>query len=139
MEKNTIRAVVFIFTAFVIGCAVASVVAIIFGGSNNRADGRTGSELSTAAEYNRTITEEQRRTLDGITDSQGGVGRSIEALERIRGITEETDSALTELRELNRGSNNISAAIRAEAYLLADYYRCIGNIVNDYFNNMGSE
>ena len=140
MEKIIKLDIMYIIPVALISiCAVASVVAFIFGGSNNRADGRTGSELSAAAEYNRTIAEEQRRTLDGITDSQNGIERSIEALERIRGITEETDSTLAELRELNRGSSNISAAIRAEAYLLADYFWCISNIVNDYFDNLGSE
>ena len=131
MEKINKHFIVFLIAVFIIICTVAMVTYFI-GRAHNRANEGTGLQLGDAAELNRTITDEQRRNLDRVE-------RSVDALERIRGITEETNSALAELGMVNRGSGNISATIREEAYLLADYLYSVSDITSDFFDNIGIE
>ena len=131
MEKISKRGVIILIAVIVIICTV-SVVAYFIGRANQSTDGRTGSELERAADINRELADEQRRTIE---NNQ----RAIEFAENIRGITEETNSALRQLGELNRRSSDIPALVRAETALLANYYWSISHIVSDYFDNMGSE
>jgi hypothetical protein len=111
----------------------------IIGQSNTAFDGRAGSEFDAAGRINSEIADEQQRALGGVADSQDRIGRSLEALERIRGITASANSALGELGELNRGSSDISAAIRAEAQLLEGYLRSISSVLGSLYGDMGAE
>jgi len=113
--------------AILIGLCVVTLCAIAYSigrGQHNRTNITTGSELNTAADVNRQLATEQQRTADT-------VAAAIDTVAAIRAVTAKTDSALAELRELNRGSSDISAQIRAQAQLLADYFRSVNNLVND--------
>jgi len=132
------RGILILIAIFIIMVS-AVVVAYFIGRSYNRVDGGVGREFETATIINSTIRDEQQRTLDAISNSASDVGRSLELIEAIRGITKETDSSLRELGELNRRSSDISAQIREEALLLADYFWRVSSILSDYDNNSGGE
>jgi len=123
--------IVIIIGFFIITCTVG-VVAYFIGRADTRTDSGTGTEPGSPGDINRKITEEQRRTLERTE-------RAIATIERIRGITEETNNSLSELGSVNRRASDISAAIRAEADLLADYFRSVSNILSDNADYLGSD
>ena len=128
-EKGYIR--INIVLLILICLCSSGVVALLLGRAYHSPDARAGREFEAAAELNRSITEEQRITIDGIEYSAGELRISLEAVGRIRSLTAEADTALRELGLVNRGSSDISEAIRAEAFLLADYFRGVSSVLGD--------
>jgi len=122
VEKKTNIVVIVIYIIVTVALCVGS---YLLGRSHSGTDSGTGRELSEAARVNQQLGAEQQRT--------------VEVIERIRGITEETDSSLRELGEANRRASDISAQIRAEAVVLANYFRSVSDIVNNYTDNMRGE
>jgi len=93
---------------------------------------RIGYQSGTAADVNRAITVEQQRELERNQ-------QAIAAVESIRGIAEETDRALTELGQLNRGSSDISKAIREQIVILENNHRSVSGILSVYDNTTGNK
>jgi hypothetical protein len=127
MGKQTVR-LIFIIIALTILMVSGCVVAFFIGRANYRSNGATGQQLTTAESVNSELGEEQQRAAEFNQSA-------IRQLEEIRRITEETDSSLSKLRELNNGSSNISAQIREEATLLAHYFRSVSSMLD---GNSGS-
>ena len=116
--------ILFIFTA---GLCI-----YILDRASSPAGRRTGSKLERAVDVNREVRDEQR-------GEQERNRKALELAERIRGIYQETDSALGELRDLTGRLYTIPERIRREADLLDDYFRSTGSELDDYFNTVGSE
>ena len=125
MDKNYIdkNSGIIVLVGFSIMLAAVGMVAYNIGRAHKGTNAGVGQELGAAAGTYRELTTEQRTNL--------------ELVERIRSITEETNIAYGKLGELNRGSSNISAQIRAEAELLENYYRSIRGILGDNADNLG--
>jgi len=109
----------------VIFVSICVIVAIITGtvfyfiGQNSKSVRGIREQLEDARRINLELRNEQYRTAD---NNQ----RNIESLERIRGITEETNHVIGELRSINRGSQSILTEIRKEIDILEMGLRNIG-------------
>jgi len=121
-----------IFIAAIVFMAATAVAAYFVGRAHSTVDAGTGAELIRATETNRELGAEQQRELER---NRG----AYEAVERIRGITADANRSLAELGELNRRAGDISAQIRAEADILADYFRGVSGVIDGYADNLGSE
>ena len=132
MDKKEIR------RSFII-IGVIALLLILTGGTpgffagraNPSIRGGMGDNSEAQRRINNEIRREQSIALDGIRggqgsiiESQSGIRDGVRAFERIGGISNETDSALSELRELDKRSGDISTLIKAEINLLENCGRC---------------
>ena len=99
------------------------------GGTNTRTHPRTQRQLEDARRVNAELRAEQLRDAERNR-------RAIELAEGIRGISEETDRIIGELRVANRRSGDILKAIEQEVDVLENYLRFTSSIVDDYFNTV---
>ena len=130
MEKNNSNFIIIGISILLI-CAIGFGCFII-GRTYQRADPRAENKLIKAGRINNEIGNEQRRTIQGITGS-------IEIIERIRRITEETNSVIGEFRLVNRGSIDILDEIEERNRYLENYIRSVSVILSDYYSNNGNE
>lgn len=131
MDALLKRGIIILVATFFIMCTVA-VVAFFVGRSYNRINEPVRQQLERAAEINRELADEQQRAIKAAE-------RATRQLEAIRRLTEDADQSLKELINANRRSSDISAQIRAQANLLADYFRDVSSIVDNNINNVGGE
>ena len=119
---------------FIAGCIVffllGGAIAFNISGTNSGASGRSGQKFSAATSLNRIIADEQRRELERNK-------QAVAAVERLRGIHQEADSAIRELGLVNRGSGDLSALIRAEVNILEDYFRSVGSELDNFYSGAG--
>jgi hypothetical protein len=141
-EKINWRIFIILFFIFAIVCGGA----YFLGRADKGVSGSTGSNTTEQRRINDEIGREQQLALDGIRgtksgiiEGQRGIDASLEFVERVRGITYETNSIIAELWHADRRSSDIYQSIREELKVLEDYFRGISGILDDYDNNTGSE
>jgi len=125
VEKDTRNGLILFLSALLLFGSTVGVVSYFIGRSNSGANGGAGRQLEEARRVNTELAGEQQRTIELNQ-------RAISTIERIGAITEETSGSLRELGDVNRRSSDLSTAIREEATLLANYFRSISSVLDNY-------
>jgi len=121
-----------VFIAAILLMVTATMVAYFIGRATGYADGSIGREFERASEVNRELGDEQRRELE---NNRG----AIDAAEKLRRITAETNSTMRKLGGLNRQSISLSEEAVAQARILANYIKRVNGIIGNESDNSGSE
>lgn len=120
------KTAVWFIVAFAICLVICGVcIGLVFNRQHQGTDGRAGGYTDAARAVNAELASEQQQALTG-------TAIAIDTVERIRGITEETDRIISESGQLDRRSSDIHTQVRKELEVLEDYYRRISSILVDY-------
>jgi hypothetical protein len=130
VRKNTV--ITFFIVFFVIGCGLGFGLGYIFFGRHQDSGAGVAEYSSRKGEYNRAITDSQRRTEAGITTERGFI-------ESARARIERTDRSLAELGELDRRSDRLLEQIIERTYILEDFYIGVSGDIGNYDSNFDSE